>query len=113
MRSLRRAGSVGSETMTAPRVPTRRRRSPTRRELVLGLCVLVLIALLLDRVLVDRSDHRPGTGSGVAATQARSVAPFTGVDLAGANNVVIRVGAKQSVVVHADDNLLRRVTTRV
>jgi hypothetical protein len=52
-------------------------------------------------------------GSGVAATQAREVAPFSSVELAGGNNVVIRVGEKQSVVVKADDNLLNRVTTHV
>ena len=52
-------------------------------------------------------------GSGVAATQARQVAAFQSVDLAGSNNVVIRVGEKQSVVVKADDNLLDRVTTEV
>src|SRR4029078_10859328 len=52
-------------------------------------------------------------GSGVAATQAREVAAFQSVDLAGSNNVVIRVGEKQSVVVKADDNLLDRVTTEV
>jgi Putative auto-transporter adhesin, head GIN domain len=52
-------------------------------------------------------------GSGVAATQARDVAAFDSVELAGANNVVIRVGEDQSVVVQADDNLLDRVTTEV
>jgi hypothetical protein len=54
-------------------------------------------------------------GSGVAATQARDVAAFTGVELAGSNNVVIHVGdrQKQSVVVKGDDNLLGRVTTEV
>jgi putative autotransporter adhesin-like protein len=35
------------------------------------------------------------------------------VDLPGFNNVVVRAGARQSVVVHADSNLLTRVTTRV
>jgi hypothetical protein len=38
---------------------------------------------------------------------------FTGVDLAGENNFIVEVGEKQSVVVHADSNLLGRVTTRV
>ena len=52
-------------------------------------------------------------GSGVAATQPREVAAFQSIDLAGSNNVVIRVGEKQSVVVKADDNLLDRVTTEV
>jgi len=53
------------------------------------------------------------TGSGVAATQSRDVPAFDSVELAGGNNVVIHVGGKQSVVVKADDNLLRRVTTKV
>ncbi len=71
----------------------------------------------------DRAARRPdllpstsapaGTGSGIAATQTRSLPPFTGVELAGDNNVIVQVGARQSVIVHADSNLLRRVTTRV
>ena len=52
-------------------------------------------------------------GSGVPATQARDVPAFDRVELGGSNNVVIRVGVKQSVVVRADDNLLDRVTTEV
>jgi Putative auto-transporter adhesin, head GIN domain len=73
----------------------------------------ILIALLVDRIFFPGSSSPPGTGSGVATTQARSLPPFTAVDLAGENNVIVRVGARQSVVVHADSNLLRRVTTRV
>ena len=38
---------------------------------------------------------------------------MSNVDLAGSNNVTVHVGGRQSVVVHADDNLLRRVTTQV
>jgi Putative auto-transporter adhesin, head GIN domain len=52
-------------------------------------------------------------GSGVRALQTRELAPFDAVELAGSNEVRIRVGGEQSVVVHADDNLLDRVTTRV
>lgn len=52
-------------------------------------------------------------GSGVAATQTRKVAPFTGVELSGSNVVEIHVDGGHSVVVHADDNLLNRVTTTV
>jgi hypothetical protein len=77
------------------------------------LLIAILTALVVDRIFLDSSSSPAGTGSGVAATQARSLPPFTRVDLAGANNVTVRVGAKQSVVVHADSNLLRRVTTRV
>jgi hypothetical protein len=59
------------------------------------------------------SNSQSGAGSGVAATRARSLPPFTRLDLAGANNVVVRVGGRQSVIVHADSNLLGRVTTQV
>jgi len=83
--------------------------------------VAVLTALFLAGIVVlvlgDRSsttsNSQGGTGSGVAATQARSLPPLTGVDLVGANNVLVRVGARQSVIVHADSNLLGRVTTQV
>jgi len=52
-------------------------------------------------------------GSGTPASQARDVAAFDSVELAGSNNVVIRVGERQSVQVKADDNLVDRVTTEV
>jgi len=52
-------------------------------------------------------------GSGTPAAQVRHVAAFGKVDLTGSSNVTIHVGGRQSVVVHADDNLLRQVTTQV
>ncbi len=70
----------------------------------------LILALALDRFSFQSSGDPAGIGS---ATQARSLPPFDGVELAGANNVIIQAGAKQSVVVHADRNLLERVTTRV
>jgi len=51
--------------------------------------------------------------SGAAATQTRTVATFTSLDLAGSNNVTITVGRPQSVVVHADSTLINHVTTEV
>jgi hypothetical protein len=96
------------------------KQHPARARLQLALTALgvvllaaILLTLLVDRLFFESSGSPAGTGSGVAATQERSLPPFTAVDLAGTNNVVVRVGAKQSVVVHADDNLLARVTTRV
>jgi hypothetical protein len=77
------------------------------------LLIAILTALLVDRLFFESSSSPAGKGSGVAATQARSLPPFTGVELAGYNNVIVHVGARQSVIVHADSNLLRRVTTRV
>jgi hypothetical protein len=53
------------------------------------------------------------TGSGTAAAQTRHLAAFDSVDLAGSSNVTVHAGGGQSVVVHADDNLLNRVTTQV
>lgn len=104
--------------MSAERTMIHRRTGPSRLQRALMavgalLVIAIVVALLVDRIFFADSGTAVGTGSGVAATQARSVPPFTGVDLAGANNVVVRVGARRSVVVHADDNLLRRVTTRV
>jgi hypothetical protein len=51
-------------------------------------------------------------GSTVVA-QTRSVQPFGAVVLAGSNVVSVRVGAKQSVVVHSRKDMLGRVSTRV
>ena len=51
-------------------------------------------------------------GSGVV-TQTRSVAPFSAVELTGSNLIFVRVGAQQSVAVHAHVNMLDRVATRV
>jgi hypothetical protein len=99
---------------TAP-APAHHGRAPRRLPVALGAIAVLLLAAILVVLLVDRVffEHSPaGTGSGVAATDVRSVSRFTGVDLAGLNNVVVRAGGRQSVVVHADANLLRRVTTR-
>ncbi len=102
--------------MSTGLTPVHRRNAHGGPQPVFSALAALLLAAVLIALLVDRltSGSTPvGTGSGVAATQARSVPPFTGVELAGANNVVIHVGARQSVVVHADSNLLGRVTTRV
>jgi hypothetical protein len=101
---------------TAP-TPTHHRRGlghlqPKLTAFAALLLAAILVALLIDRTFFSSSSPA-GTGSGVAATQARSVPSFTGVDLAGENNVIVHVGASQSVIVHADNNLLARVTTQV
>jgi hypothetical protein len=104
--------------MSSGRAAIHRHRELRRLRLALvalGVCLLtaLLIALLVDRIFFPSSSSPAGTGSGVAATQARSLPPFTGIDLAGDNNVIVQVGSRQSVVVHADSNLLGRVTMRV
>ena len=103
--------STGQTTLHRPRGAG----GPRRVLVALGALLLtaILMMLLVDRIFFHDTSSPAGTGSGVAATQARSLPPFTGLDLAGDTNVVVEVGGKQSVVVHADRNLLRRVTTQV
>lgn len=103
--------------MTVAPTP-RHQRAPHRYWLPLA--ALLAVALVGVGVLLFRFDVFTGSsgsnsvrGSGIPATQTRELAGFTSVELAGSNNVKIHVGGTQSVVVHADDNLLGRVTTRV
>lgn len=82
--------------------------------------IAVVAAALILGVIVGlvaaRGDWSSGSGvqgSGVPASQARATAAFSGLDLAGSNNVTVTVGGPRSVVVHADSNLLSYVTTKV
>jgi hypothetical protein len=77
------------------------------------LALLAVGVVLLVRHDAGGSSSDVIRGSGVTAAQARHVSAFTGIELAGSNNVIVRVGGRRSVVVRADDNLLGRVTTRV
>jgi hypothetical protein len=74
-------------------------------------------AVVIGSVLLVRSggNSTPSTlqGSGVARTEARHVGPFTALDLAGANNVTVRVGGPRTVTVRGDENLIRYITTTV
>ena len=81
--------------------------------LVAGLAALVGFGAAVILLREASSGSHELRGSGVAATQARAVPAFQRVELRGSNNVVVRVGRKRAVVVHADDNLLDRVTTKV
>jgi hypothetical protein len=45
--------------------------------------------------------------------QARPMAPFTSVELAGSNLVTVMVGARQSVAVRARQDMLNRISTQV
>ena len=73
----------------------------------------VAVGLLIQFDAFGGSSNSTIEGSGVAATQMRDVAPFESVELAESNNVVIRAGEKQAVLVRADDNLVDSVTTEV
>ena len=83
--------------------------------------VVAVVGLLVAAVIIAIVYGGPGAapsvsstnGSGVAVTDERDVAPFTIVELAGSNTVMIHVGAPRSVTVTGDDNLVGRVTTVV
>ena len=89
----------------------------TKPQMAAYTTLLILAAIgvvLLARDVLPGSSRSSGVpGSGVAATSTRALPNFSGMDLAGSNNVTVVAGARQSVVVHADSNLLSRVTTQV
>jgi Putative auto-transporter adhesin, head GIN domain len=103
--------------MTIAPTPLRHPHTSHRYPLAIAATLVLLglgVFLLLQSGGSDGSSSSSAVqGSGVPATQARALMEFSSVDLAGSNNVVVRVGGEQSVVVHADDNLLDNVTTRV
>ena len=91
---------------------------PRQRGLIIALILAAAVVVVLATVVgVWAARGGPAgsglQGSGVAATQSRSVPRFGSLDLTGSNRVTVDVGPSQSVVVHADSNLVRRVTTRV
>lgn len=102
--------------MTVIPAPSRDPRTARRDGLVVTLAVIIAFLLAAVTVMLVRDHQSSGSqvrGSGVAATQTRALSAFSKLDLAGSNNVIVTVGGRQSVVVHADSNLLRDVTTRV
>jgi hypothetical protein len=97
----RTKGQRGVEAMSTGRI----------RAGVIG--VVIAAGAALPAVLLSACAGVGLVGSGTPAAQARQVAAFSRVDLAGSSDVTVHAGAVQSVVVHADDNLLGQVTTQV
>jgi hypothetical protein len=82
--------------------------------LVLALVAALVLAAVVVALLAGGESSRSGVqGSGVPAAQSRVLARFSSLDLAGSSNVTVVAGGRQSVVVHADSNLIHHVTTRV
>lgn len=79
------------------------RKHPAAR--VVALFVAALIALPAARAAT--------TGSGVVATETRSVSGFQAIALRGGIDLVVRQGSREALVVRADDNLLPLVETVV
>jgi len=102
--------------MTITTAPDRSGHTSRHGQPVVIAVLIAVVALAVTgvAVLVRGASSNSGVqGSGVAVTQTRTVARFTGLDLAGSNNVTVIIGRPQSVAVHADNNLVNHVTTRV
>jgi Putative auto-transporter adhesin, head GIN domain len=100
-----------------PSAPQRNNHTAQRGQLILIAAVTsaVILAAIGIALLAHggRSTSSGIQGSGVAATQTRTVARFSSLDLAGSNDITVVLGLRQSVVVHADSNLISHVTTKV
>jgi Putative auto-transporter adhesin, head GIN domain len=77
------------------------------------ICAVICAGAALSAVLLTACGGAGMVGSGTAAAQTRHPGAFSSVDLTGSSHVAIHAGGSQSVVVHADDNLLGQVTTQV
>lgn len=77
---------------------------------LLPVIVVVLAALPACSISFDGPSV---AGSGVTTSQTRSVPAFDRIEIGGAYEVVVRVGATRSVVLAGDDNLLPLVRTEV
>jgi len=106
----------GGAPMTLSHPPALRRHAfqpGTRRTATVGWLLGVALVVMATACRDHTPDSSSTRGSGASVTDHRDVAPFTTVELAGANTVVVHVGAPQSVEVTGDDNLVGRVTTVV
>lgn len=66
--------------------------------------ILVLLALTSCTIV---------TGSGRVATEMRDVGGFSGVELSGNGDVIVTMGATESLTIEADDNLFPSLTSEV
>jgi Putative auto-transporter adhesin, head GIN domain len=101
--------------MAITTAPDRSRRTAHHRQpIMIAVLIAVLAVVAIGIALLVHGGSSTGAqGSGAAVTQTRTVAGFSRLDLAGSNNVTVIVGGPQSVVVHADSNLINHVTTGV
>jgi hypothetical protein len=81
------------------------------------LALLVFIAALIGSVILTaciKTDSFFGErGSGNMKTEKREVAPFKAVEIGGASEIEITVGAAQSLEISIDDNIISSVKTTV
>jgi len=76
------------------------------------LSVVALIVVMLLLASCDSNTIRV-TGEGPVVTKTITVPEFSGIDLAGAANIIISQGATQNVEVSAQQNIIDRLLTKV
>ena len=87
--------------------------APSGGRSLLPTAVLLVLVCALMALALPMPVQASTTGSGRAATEARPVAAFDRVAVAGAIDVVIRQAPSPAVTVTADDNLLPLIETVV
>lgn len=100
-------------TVAPVRTQPRRRPAPLVWVVLAAVVLIAAVVLLLIRHDTSKPSVAQITGSGVAATQARPLPHFSGVAVALGGNVKIYAADKSVAVVRTDDNLVKRITTRV
>ena len=68
-----------------------------------------LFILFLSLVFLASCDHK--TGSGNIVSETRQVSDFTGIAVGGGFEVEVKIGAVTTVVVEADDNIMKHIVT--
>ncbi len=80
---------------------------------LIAVLVVVLAVGALATGCISMSGRTTIEGSGVAATETRTIAEFGGIAIEGSGDAIVIFGAEPSIVVEADENLLEYIETRV
>ncbi len=81
---------------------------------ILSAAMIMAGALLISAGMAGCGVVGPDVkGSGNIESEARQVAPFSGVDVEGSADVTVTYGTEQSVTITTDDNILPIITTEV
>jgi len=80
---------------------------------LIAVLVVVLAVALVATGCISMSGRTTIEGSGVAATETRTISEFTGIAIEGSGKAIVHFGEEPSIVVDADDNLLAYIETEV
>ncbi len=80
---------------------------------LIAVLVVVLAVGALSTGCIAMSGRTTIEGSGVSATETRTIEEFTGIAIEGSGEAVVVFGDVPSIIVEADENLLEYIETRV